>query len=238
MTTTNPWQRAYDDLRRGGTATASGLLVGAGLKRTWMQGPRQLVGQGVVVGPAFTIGFLPAREDITSKASYSATESIMTAVEAVPEGAVVVIDARGDLVSGTVGDILVEMLKRRGAKGLITDGAVRDLAGLRRVGLPIWAAANGAPEAIVGLHYSRHSVHIGCGGVLVMPNDTIIADEDGAVLIPAGLTDGYAEQVTAKVNYELFVLEKMAQGRGLKGLYPSDAATEQEYSEWSKSKFY
>ena len=71
-----------------------------------------------------------------------------------------------------------------------------------------------------------------------MPNDTIIADEDGAVLIPAGLTEGYAEQVTAKVNYELFVLEKMAQGRGLKGLYPSDAATEQEYSEWSKSKFY
>lgn len=234
MTESHPRQAAYDALKRGGTATASGLLVGAGLKRTWMQGPKQLIGDGVVVGPAFTISFLPARDDITTKASYAAKDSIMSAVESVPEGAMVVIDARGDLVSGTVGDILLEMLKRRGAKGLITDGAVRDLIGLRRVGLPVWASTNGAPEAIVGLHYAGHSANIGCGGVLVMPDDTIIADEDGAVLIPSELTESYAEQVTRKVDYELFVLEKMAEGRGLKGLYPIDAETEKEYEAWSK----
>ena len=235
MTTMNrARQAAYDALKRGGTATASGLLVGAGLKRTWMQGPKQLIGKGAVGGPGFTISFLPGREDITTKASYAAKDSIMAACDIVPEGAVVVIDARGDLVSGTVGDILLEMLKRRGARGVITDGAVRDLIGLRRVGLPVWAAANGAPEAIVGLHYAGHSATIGCGGVLVMPNDTIVADEDGAVLIPSELTESYAEQVTKKVDYELFVLENLAEGRPLKGLYPTDAATEQEYAAWSE----
>lgn len=235
MENTNVQQTDYEALMRGGTATVSSLLVGAGLKRTWMQGPKRLIGEGAIAGPAFTISFLPAREDVTTKAGYAASESIMTAVESVPDGAVVVIDARGELVSGTVGDILSEMLKRRGARGLITDGAVRDLVGLRRVGLPVWAAANGAPEAIVGLHFAGHSATIGCGGVLVMSNDTIVADDDGVVLIPAELTQSYAAQVTEKVNYETFVLEKLAEGRGLKGLYPCDAATEQEYAKWAKT---
>lgn len=187
----------------------------------------------MTIGPAFTISFLPARDDMTTKSSYAAEDSIMSALEAVPEGAMVVIDARGEGVSGTVGDILADRLRVRGAAGLITDGAVRDIVGLRRVGLPVWAAAHGAPEAIVGLHYAGHSAPIGCGGVLVMPGDLIMADDDGPVLVPPAMFESVCEKVASKVDYEKFVMEKVAGGRSLIGLYPADEETEREYAAWA-----
>ena len=137
-----------------------------------------------IVGPAFTLRFVPAREDLATPASWASPVSTRAAIEAMPEGAIAVVDAMGVTDAGIFGDILAARMARRGVAALVTDGVVRDVAGVLGTGLPVWCKGIAAPPSVAGLTFVGWQEPIGCGGVAVFPDDLVLADDDGAVVDP------------------------------------------------------
>src|SRR6266403_5716124 len=181
---------AIETLSRISTATITTVLLKKGLRNVWMRGTKPLrPGQKRLVGPAFTLRFVPAREDLATPESWSSPISTRTAIEAMPEGCIAVVDALGVTDAGIFGDILCARMKKRGVAALVSDGVVRDLAGVLGTGLPTWCQGTAAPASVNGLTFVGWQEAIGCGGVAVFPNDVIVVDQDGAVLIPAALLD-------------------------------------------------
>ncbi|SER60593.1 Regulator of RNase E activity RraA [Faunimonas pinastri] len=176
------------------TATITTILLKNGIRRTWMRGPMPLkAAEGRrVVGPAFTLRFVPAREDLAPPESWSSPTSTRAAIETMPEGAVEVVDAMGVTDAGIFGDIPCARMARRGLAGLVTDGVVRDLAGVTETGLPVGSAGTAAPASVAGLTFVGWQQPVGCGGVAVFPGDVIVADGDGTVVIPAALVEEVA----------------------------------------------
>jgi len=210
------------------TATLTTVLLKHGVRNTWVRGAAPVAGPNTrVVGPAFTMRFIPIREDLQSPAAWSSPKSSRHAVEAVPEGAVVMIGADGRADAGVLGDILVERLNQRGAAGLVTDGAVRDLQGISETGLPVWAAGAAAPPAVASLHFAGWQEPIGCGGVPIFPGELIVADRDGAVVVPGDLVEKILDQCLAQEDLEEWVIAEVRKGEALPGLYPpNDKALE------------
>src|SRR5687767_7134048 len=172
------------------TATVTTLLLKKGLRNVWLRGTRPLrPGQPRLVGRAFTLRFVPAREDLATPESWSSPRSTRAAIEAMPEGRIAVVDARGVTDAGIFGDILCARMAKRGVAALVTDGAVRDLAGVLGTGLPVWCQGAAAPPSVAGLTFVGWQEPVGCGGVAVFPDDVVVADADGAVVIPAALVD-------------------------------------------------
>src|SRR6188474_753914 len=170
------------------TATLTTLLLKKGLRNVWMRGTRPLnPGQPRLVGKAFTLRFVPAREDLATPESWSKPISTRAAIEAMPEGCICVADAMGVTDAGIFGDILCARMKKRGVVALITDGVVRDVAGVLGTGLPVWCNGVAAPPSVAGLTFVAWQQPIACGGVAVFPDDVIVVDDDGAVLIPVAL---------------------------------------------------
>src|SRR3569833_2983176 len=167
------------------TATITTVLLKKGLRNVWMRGARPLrPGLPRLVGPAFPLRFVPAREDLATPESWSSPISTRTAIEAMPAGCIAVVDAMGVSDAGIFGDILCARMMKRGVTALITDGVVRDLEGVLGTGLPVWCDGYAAPPSVAGLTFVGWGEPIGCGGVAVFPDDIIVADQDGAVLIP------------------------------------------------------
>lgn len=215
------------------TATLTMQLFKRGLRRVAMAGPRPLDPAAArLVGEAFTFRFIPAREDIATPESYARAGSIREAVESVPAGRVVVVDARGELGAATFGDILVARLKARGAAGVVTDGAVRDAAATAEVGLPVFCAGVAAPPSISGLYFAGWEEEIGCGGVAVLPGDVIVGDGDGVVVVPRALADEVAIAGAEQERFERFVQREVKRGAGVVGLYPPDDETMAAYRRW------
>ncbi|MGL6108948.1 MAG: ribonuclease activity regulator RraA [Rubrivivax sp.] len=218
------------------TATLTTVLLKKGLRKVWMRGARALrPGQGRRVGRAFTLRFVPAREDLATPESWGAPISTRAAIEAMPEGCMVVVDAMGSGDAGIFGDILCARMRKRGVAGLVTDGAVRDLAGVLGTGLPIWSQGAAAPPSVAALTFVGWQQPVGCGGVAVFPNDVVVADDDGAVLIPAALLD---EVVTAAVEQELlegWIMTQVEAGQPLPGLYPPNEANRAAYEAWART---
>src|SRR3954468_15486294 len=172
------------------TATLTTVLLKKGLRNVWLRGSKPLRdGQPRLVGEAFTLRFVPAREDLATPESWNAPRSTRGAIEAMPEGCMVVVDAMGVTDAGIFGDILCGRMKKKGVAGLVTDGVMRDLAGVLATGLPVWCQGAAAPPSVAGLTFVNWQEPIGCGGVAVFPGDVIVADADGAVLIPKGLVE-------------------------------------------------
>src|ERR1700720_4231499 len=172
------------------TATITTILLKKGLRNVWLRGCRPLrSGLPRVVGAAFTLRFIPMREDLATPESWSSPRSTRAAIEAMPEGCIAVVDAMGITDAGIYGDILCARMKKRGVTALVTDGVVRDVAGVLATGLPVWCQGCAAPPSVAGLTFVNWQEPIGCGGVAVFPNDTIVADADGAVIIPQALLD-------------------------------------------------
>ncbi len=144
-------------------------------------------GQPRLAGPAFTLRFVPAREDLATPASWASPISTRAAIEAMPEGAVAVADAMGVMDAGIFGDILCARMVKRGVAGLVTDGAVRDIAGVLATGLAVWCKGVAAPPSVAGLTFVGWQEPIACGGVAIFPDDLVLADGDGAVVVPAAL---------------------------------------------------
>src|SRR2546421_5706398 len=177
--------QAIKTLSRVSTGTITTVLLKKGLRNVWIRGSRPLrPGQPRLVGSAFTLRFVPAREDLATPESWSSPISTHSANEAMPAGCMAVVDAMGVTDAGIFGDILCARMVKRGVAALITDGVVRDLEGVLGTGLPVWCDGFAAPPSVAGLTFVGWGEPIGCGGVAVFPNDIIVADQDGAVLIP------------------------------------------------------
>src|SRR5258705_2411729 len=163
------------------TATITTVLLKKGLRNVWMRGSRPLrPGQPRLVGPAFCVRFVPAREDLATPESWSSPISTRTAIEAMPQGCVAVVDAMGVTDAGIFGDILCARMIKRGVAALVTDGVVRDLEGVLGTGLPVRGDGFAAPPSVAGLSFVGWGEPIGCGGVAVVPYATISADPDGS----------------------------------------------------------
>ena len=147
-----------------------------------------------------------------------------------PAGCVAVVDAMGVTDAGIFGDILCERIRVREVAGLITDGVIRDLAGVLRTNLPVWCEGTAAPASVTGLTFVGWQMPIACGGVAVFPDDIIVADDDGAVVIPAALLDEVVEAAVEQEKLEAWIIDEVRSGLPLPGLYPPNAETKARYA--------
>jgi regulator of RNase E activity RraA len=216
------------------TATLTTVLLKKGLRNVWLRGTRPLrPGQPRLVGRAFTLRFVPAREDLATPASWGAPISTRAAIEAMPAGCIAVVGAMGVTDAGIFGDILCARMHKRGVAGLVSDGVVRDLAGVLGTGLPVWCQGTAAPASVTGLTFVGWQEPIACGGVAVFPNDVIVVDADGAVLIPAALLDDVIAAAVEQERFEGWIMGQVEAGVPLPGLYPPDEATAARYRAWT-----
>jgi regulator of RNase E activity RraA len=218
------------------TATLTTVLLKKGLRNVWMRGARPLrTGGPRLVGRAFTLRFVPAREDLATPASWGSPISTRAAIEAMPSGCIAVVDAMGVTDAGIFGDILCSRMVKRGVTALITDGVVRDIDGVMGTQLPVWCQGTAAPASVAGLTFVGWQEPIGCGGVAVFPNDIVVADADGAVLIPAALLDAVIPEAVEQERFEGWIMTEVARGVPLPGLYPPDEAARARYAAWVKA---
>jgi regulator of RNase E activity RraA len=212
------------------TATLTTVLLKKGLRNVWMRGTRPLrPGQRRCVGRAFTLRFVPGREDLATPASWGSPISTRAAIEAMPEGSIAVIDAQGVSDAGVFGDILVARMARRGVAAMVTDGVVRDVAGVLETGFPVWCTGVAASPSVARLTFVGWQQPIGCGGVAVFPDDIVVADDDGAVVIPAALLEGVLAEAAEQERMEAWIMAEVARGTPLPGLYPMNEETKQRY---------
>lgn len=223
-----------DRLRGVTAATVSMQLVKRGIRRCSIKGPLQVAGPAGtrLVGPAYTLRFLPLREDLSTPESYKGPRSIRQAIEAMPPGRVVVIEAMGETGCGTLGDILAARLQKRGALGVVTDGALRDLEGIAALDWPCFATGAAALPSIAGLYFADWDCPIACGGVAVLPGDIVVADGDGAVVLPQQLAEEVARDAPEQERFERFAQLRVQGGAPVTGLYPPDDATLGAYEAW------
>ena len=225
----NPRQ-VVETLSQVTTATITTLLLKKGLRNVWMRGTRPLnPGQPRLVGRAFTLRFVPAREDLATPESWSKPISTRAAIEAMPEGCIAVVDAMGATHAGIFGDILCARMKKRGVTALVTDGVLRDVAGVRATGLAVWCDGAAAPPSVAGLTFVNWNEPIGCGGVAVFPDDLIVADEDGAVVVPAAFIDEVVAGAPEQERLESWIMREVEAGAALPGLYPPNAENRARY---------
>ncbi len=224
---------ALEDLRRVTTGTITTLLLKRGIRHSWMKGPMPLNFSGArVVGPAFTLRFVPVREDLATPESWGKPISTRAAIEAMPEGCIAVADAMGVTTAGIFGDILVMRMARRGVTALVTDGVIRDKAGCLKANMPIFCQGTAAPASVNGLTFVGWNEPIACGGCAIFPDDVIVVDDDGAVVIPKDLVDFVATEGEEHERYETWVVSEVERGVALPGLYPPNDEAKARYAAW------
>jgi regulator of RNase E activity RraA len=217
-------------LQHVSSATITTILLKRGLRNVWMRGTRPLrTNQPRIVGRAFTLRFIPAREDLATPESWSSPRSTRAAIEDMPEGCIAVVDAMGITDAGIFGDILCARMKKRGVAALVTDGVVRDVAGVLGTGLPVWCQGAAAPPSVAGLTFVNWQEPIGCGGVAVFPGDFVLVDADGAVLIPTALAEMVAAAGPEQERLEAWIMSEVEAGAKLLGLYPPNAENKARY---------
>ena len=223
--------KAVEILKKVTTATLTTILLKKGLRNVWLRGTKPLKpGQPRLVGRAFTLRFVPAREDLATPASWASPISTRAAIEAMPEGCIAVVDAMGVQDAGIFGDILCARMVKKNVAALITDGVVRDLEGVLGTGLPVWCNGQASPPSVAGLTFVGWQEPIGCGGVAVFPGDVIVVDQDGAVLIPADQLEAMLAEAPEQEQLEGWIMEEVNRGVPLPGLYPSNAETKARYA--------
>ncbi len=218
------------------TATITTVLLKKGLRNVWLRGTRPLApNQSRQVGRAFTLRFVPAREDLATPASWASPISTRAAIEAMPAGCIAVVGALGVTDAGIFGDILCARMKKRGVAALVSDGVVRDVSGVLATQLPVWCQGTAAPASVTGLTFVGWQEPIDCGGVAVFPNDVIVVDADGAVLIPAALLDDVVAAAVEQERLEGWIMSRVDEGAALPGLYPPNEENLARYQAWLRS---
>jgi regulator of RNase E activity RraA len=213
------------------TATITTILLKKGLRNVWLRGPMPLQHDvRRIVGPVFTLRFVPAREDLATPASWANPISTRAAIEDMPEGCIAVADAMGVTDAGIFGDILCARMKKRRVAALVTDGVVRDVAGVEATDLPVWSRGAAAPPSVAGLTFVAWQQPIGCGGVAIMPGDVMVLDRDGAVLIPQALLAEVLSEAPEQERMEAWIMHEVEDGAALPGLYPMNEATKSRYA--------
>ena len=225
--------QVLETLKSVTAATVCMQLLKRGIRNSWMRGPKALHGQkGRLVGEAFTLRFLPLREDLSTLQSYAAPGSIRQAIEEMPGDRVIVVDSRGEQGAATLGDLLIARLQVRGALGVVSDGPMRDIAEVRKLGLPVFCTGGVAPPSIARLTFTGWEEPIGCGGVAVIPGDVIVADQDGVVVVPRALAAEVARDAPEQERFERFAQLRIQDGAPVVGLYPPSEETSAAYQAW------
>jgi regulator of RNase E activity RraA len=228
-----------DRLRLVSTATVTTQLFKRGLRNAFMQGVRPLGRYGGnLVGPAFTLRNIPAREDIDTVSVFGNPEHPQRkAIEITPEGHVLVIDCRGDARAACAGEILVTRLMKRGVAGLVGDGGIRDAGPIGDMTqFPVFCAGPSAPLNLAQHHAVESNVAIGCGGIAVYPGDIVVGDRDGVAVIPRAMADDVAQEAAEQEELEEFLLELVAGGAALAGTYPPNEATKAAFEQWRSDR--
>jgi regulator of RNase E activity RraA len=218
------------------SATACAKLSSMGVCRTFVEGPRPLVGGRHVAGAALTLQFMPQREDVASGTAQEDVErdtALWAVLESVQDGDVLVVQAYGSAFTGCLGDMLVRYFQRRGGAGIIVDGRVRDSGRLRALGVPIWCT--GVTPCFASqseLFPWAYDVPVAVGGVLCLPGDVVVADDDGPVVVPAGLARDVLDSAAEHEDWERFSRMRLDQGARLSDYYPLSGNSRAEYEAW------
>ncbi|KRS15289.1 ribonuclease activity regulator RraA [Roseovarius indicus] len=224
-------------LKKVSTASIATALFKRGLRNQFIQGVTPVSPKDEnMVGPAFTLRYIPAREDRNPITVFRNSDHPQrVAVENCPEGHVLVMDARKDARAATAGSILVTRLAKRGAAGIVSDGGFRDAHGIGELAMPAYCAKPSAPTNLT-LHEALDiNVPIACGDAAVFPSDVLVGDRDGVIVIPAHLADEIAEECTGMETFEDFVLEEVEGGAPIIGLYPcTKDENQQKFDAWRK----
>ncbi len=209
-------------LAKVGTSTLTGVLARRGLKNMFMQQVWPIrPDQPRMIGPAYTMRFIPAREDKAGPRPGGPLQR--QAMEECPPGHVLVVDARGDARAASAGDL--------------ADGGLRDTDGIAKTGLPGYHQRPSSPPSPIAHHPLELEVPIGCGGVAVYPGDIIVGDRDGVVVIPPDIVDAVAEEALASTLYDEFAEEEVAKGRSLVGLFPAvGEEAKRDFEAWKKAR--
>jgi regulator of RNase E activity RraA len=227
-----------DKLKTVSTATVATALFKRGFRIQCIQDVRPLSpDQPTMVGEAFTLRYMPAREDLNKLDVFrDRAHPQRKAVEDCPPGSVLVMDSRKDARAASAGAILVGRLKLRGVAGVVTDGGFRDSAEIAKLGIPAFHQRPSAPTNLTLHHAIEINGPIACGDAPVFPGDVILGDSDGVIVIPAHLADEIANETFEMTAFEDFVAEQVAQGRGIFGLYPAtDEQTLTDFAAWRKA---
>lgn len=229
---------SYEKLKQVSVATLATALYKRGLRNQTIQDVRPVRAKGRnMVGPAFTLRYIPAREDLNQLSEFQNPEHPQRkAVEICPEGAVLVMDSRKNPRAASAGDILVTRMQMRGVAGVVTDGGFRDAVRIGELDIPAYHNRPSSPTNLT-LHQALDlNVPIGCGDVAVFPGDIMVGDDDSVIVIPADIADEIADEAHEMTAYEDFVVEQVRAGKTIVGLYP---ATKQEsldaFAEWRKA---
>ena len=221
------------------TATLCTALFKRGLRNAFIQDVRPInPNLPNMVGPAYTLRYIPAREDLNPISVFSDREHPQRkAIEECPSGAVLVIDSRKDARAASAGAILVTRLMKRGAAGIVSDGGFRDSPEMAKLPFAVYHQRPSAPTNLT-LHQALDiNVPIGCGDVPVWPGDVMVGDGEGVVVIPAGIADEIANEAVEMTAFEDFVTEKVNEGRSILGLYPpTEEASRVEFAAWRLAK--
>lgn len=222
--------RTRETLGAVSTATLATQLLKRGLRNVALAGPRLVAHSGSMVGEAFTLRYIPAREDLDVLEVFQDYDHPQRrAIETAPPGSVLVMDARGDARAATFGGILATRFARRGGAGIVTDGAVRDWSAVAALDLPVFAPGPSPATNLVHHHAVDLEVPVACGGVAVYPGDVIVGDADGVVCLPRGLADEVAQAAVEQERLEEFLEAEIQRGAPLRGTYPPDEATLARY---------
>jgi regulator of RNase E activity RraA len=225
-------------LKQVSTATLTTVLFKRGLRNQYIQGIFRLNPKAPrMVGEAWTLRFIPAREDLDHIGVFDGRgHPQREAVEAIPAGHVMVMDTGRETRCASAGGILVTRMKVRGAAGYVTDGGLRDSPELEGSELPIYIGARSAPLNLVHLHAAEANVPIGCGGVAVYPGDIMVGDNEGVVVVPSAIAAEVAAEAVSQTEMEDYVEMRVREGAGIFGLYPPNAETKAAFEAWKKSR--
>jgi regulator of RNase E activity RraA len=229
-------QKILDRLLVPSTATLTSVLKGQGLNNTFMHDVSPLKPGMKMAGRAYTLRYIPAREDLNNVPLDNLIDKQRVGIEQLQPGDILVIDARGETSAGTMGSILAERMHQLGAAGVVTDGAYRDSPAIAECGMAAYARAMNA-HTNKTIHYpSEIQVPVGCGEVAVFPGDIIVGDAEGVVVMPPHLAEEVADVAQEMELKEEFILERIRGGASLVGTYPPDEKTLAEFDAWRRSR--
>ena len=220
------------------SATASSELRRLGFARSVIDGVTAFTPGARVVGPAITLQYLPKREDVFEEGEYRDPEKQVHrhALYHAQSGDIVVVDGRGEISSGVFGEMMMTYFKGKGGLGIVIDGAIRDYPEAKELGLGLWLKGVTPYGHTQTVQYPyAYNVPIDCSGTLVLPGDIIIADDDGAVVVPASVAEQLAEKGTEHAEWEVFVRQRLSEGGELRKYYPLTDEARAEYEEWKKT---
>ena len=230
-----PPQELIEGLAAIGSATASGELSRLGIRDPQLRGPVAWTPGKAVVGPALTLQFMPKREDQYQVAEYADPERQLHrhVLYHTQPGDVVVVDARGDLASGVFGEMMLTYFRGRGGAGVVIDGCIRDYPKAKELGLGLWLrGVTPNFHTQTGIVPFAVNVPVACGGALVLPGDIIVADDDGAVVVPSALAPQLLRAASEHAEWEDFSRMRLAAGGDLQKYYPLSEEARAEYEAW------